>query len=115
MTSGAHDPGVTWTRGAVVLGLLLLLAGFAVGVAPRTVDAGGQQVRCGTVLLAAAPAASSADDSARAGRDDRCADATALARKVTWGLVAAGVLVALVGWTALRENAGTTPRPAPAA
>lgn len=119
-----HDPAraptlevVWWTRGAVVFGLLLLLAGFAVGVAPRTVDDGGQEVRCGTVLLDAAAAESgfAVADSARAEREGLCADGTAVARRVTWGLVAAGALAALAGWTGVRENGRTRSAAVPVA
>lgn len=100
-----------------MLSILLLLAGFAVGVAPRSVERGGQEVRCGTVLLVAGAVHPGfvGGESAGADRDRLCAQGTAGARRITWGLLAAGVLVALSGWTALCEGGRTGPRPVPVA
>jgi hypothetical protein len=103
---------VRWAEAGVVLGLLLLALGFGVGIEPVSVSAAGQSYDCGSSIptswfaggspTVVVPARSYAVKA-------RCGSALRGDRWLTWGLIGSGSLVALAGWTALREAADGRP------
>ena len=106
------------SRAALVAGLLVVLATFAYGVetTASTVVA-GQDVNCGPVISASWLVSGTPDRMNGAGFDTRSAERRAAdpcrpviqrARAGVLSAMAAGALLALVGWTALREP--RTPR-----
>jgi hypothetical protein len=82
---------------ALGLGLVLLLGGFAAGSEPVR-EAG---TSCGSVLHVGTPAAG--PSGSPAGR--ACAERRdGVVRLAVWGAMAVGGALALVGWTASRED-----------
>jgi len=112
---------VLWAKAAIVGGLLLVGATFAVSVGdlrlPHTADPAptapvGQHARgCGTLIPSSWLVAGTSGSAAPAPRTAaerraaaKCATAVHRARMVMWGVMGLGALAVLVGWTALRER-----------
>lgn len=97
-------------RAALVVGLLVVLAAFAYGVeSSRSTTVAGQQVTCGAAISSdwlvpqgtlSTEVATSADQRRRSAA---CDTVVQRARIGVLSTMAAGALLALVGWTAMRE------------
>jgi hypothetical protein len=102
---------VLWAKVAVVGGLVLVLAGFGLGVEPSSVTVDGHTYSCGSaipqswLMAGAEPGQPERHATARERRQAAACDAATRGRDVsTLGMLALGSLLALVGWTALRER-----------
>jgi hypothetical protein len=101
-------------RLAVALGVVLLLLGFATGTWNPSTPVHGGSITCASVIdlarlpfneLGAGPSKvvkTRGPDSRR--HDAACARATLPLRRITWTALAAGALMGLAGWTAMRER-----------
>lgn len=106
---------------AVTLGVVLLLIGFAVGTWKPSTSVDGVPVSCGSAIevtrlpyndVGAARPESAGTLTARARREETaCEDAELSARLVTWTALGLGGLVALAGWTAMRQRGAAAPAP----
>jgi hypothetical protein len=110
---------VSWTRAAVVAGLLLLCVGFWFGVESRTTTLDGREIGCeqtiplGWLMSGADDGGSPGAGTAQERRVEARCEATGTGRALlTWGLVGGGGLLALAGWTVARdrEESLTPPR-----
>ncbi len=110
----AQTDGVRGVKVAVAVGLTLLLLGFAMGTWQPSISVDGASVPCDPALdltrlpfneLGAGPAEATRRPTAELGRHAAaCQDTTSQLRVVTWTAIAVGGLLALGGWTALREK-----------
>jgi len=111
---------VRGARLAVAVGVTLLLLGFAAGTWQPSAAVDGTSIPCAPAIdlsrlpfneVGSGPAASAPARTAEARRGDAaCQEATLPLRVLTWTAMAVGGLVALAGWTALREgSASSTP------
>lgn len=102
---------MNWARSALAAGLLVLCAGFGLGVQPVSASLEGQTFSCGTALPTSwlvsgsrAPASTLLEPQQQA-----CAAELREARALAWSLLGVGAVLGLVGWTAVREQGPTTP------
>src|SRR5690242_452832 len=87
------------SRAALAAGILVVLAAFAYGVeATSSTTVGGQQVSCGPAI-----SASWLVSGTPGGPSPACGPVVQRARVGVLSTMAAGALLALVGWTALLE------------
>ena len=101
-----HAGPVRRAVATLVLGLVLLAAGFAWGTSPRSAVLGGDRFTCDAVVPSSwlVPGAAAATRPGATSAERRaCAAATAPVRWAVGGLLGLGALLALVGWTAARE------------
>lgn len=107
-----HTRYVRWAQGAVICGAVLLAAGFGLGVEPAEARLGQQAYSCATAIplswlepgAPAVPAASGTDTVTKQQVKVECGAATDRRRTLAWSTLSVGFLVALVGWTTLRES-----------
>ena len=101
------------SRAALVAGLIIVLAAFAYGVeGTASTTVAGEDVDCGPAISASWLVSGTPDRMSGAGFDTRSAERRAAdpcrpvvqrARAGVLSTMAAGALLALLGWTALRE------------
>jgi hypothetical protein len=113
---------VRGVRLVVAGGLVLVLLGFATGTWQLSTSVGGASVPCDPAIdltripfneLGAGPAVATRTPTAEVRRQEAaCQDATLPLRLITWSVMTIGGLVALAGWTVLREESASSP-PAP--
>ena len=103
---------MTWARAAIAGGLLVLAAAFAFGTEPvSSTSVAHQRYVCDSVLPASWLVAGTPDPAPvkpQSGQDRRaaaqCHAIVQRNRILMWGAIGVGGVVALVGWTALRER-----------
>lgn len=92
------------SRAALVVGLLVVLVTFAYGVEKQaSTTVAGERVDCGAAISASWLVSGTSDSSPAA-----CATVVQGARIGVLSTMTAGALLALVGWTAMRD--GRAPR-----
>ena len=107
-----HTRGVSWAKAAIALGIALLAVGFGVGVEPTHASLDERQLVCASAIpvswlapgTRAEPASQSAPTPQERRADARCGSVVHRTRWLTWGVLGLGGLVAVAGWTALRER-----------
>ena len=101
-----------WAQAAVICGVVLLAFGFGLGVEPVEARVGQQAFSCATAIplswldsgATAVLAASGTDTVTKQQVKVECGAATDRRRTLAWSTLSVGFLVALVGWTTLRES-----------
>ncbi len=110
----AQTEGVRGVKVAVAVGLTLLLLGFAMGTWQPSTSVDGASVLCHPAIdltrlpfneVGAGPGEATRAPTARVRREvAACQDATMHLQVMTWTAITIGGLLALGGWTALRER-----------
>src|SRR4051812_30469242 len=102
----------------LVGGLLLLFAAFGLGTQPRSASLGGQTYYCGAAISPSWLVPGTPDQSLSAGpsatAEQRriaaaCSPVIQQSRLIIFSGMGVGVLLALVGWSALRERRESEP------
>jgi hypothetical protein len=104
-----------WAKVAVALGSLLTVVGFCLGTdTPISTTVAGQSYGChdvitSTMLVSGQPVGRSSVSDGRPPAERRliearCESLEHRAAWVVWGAMGAGVVILLIGWTALRER-----------
>jgi hypothetical protein len=95
---------MVWARGALVSGLLVLLAAFAVGTeVDRSTVVAGQSYDCGAAIPASWLVSGTPGSAPAA-----CGPVIRQSRVLVMGAMGVGGLVALVGWSAVRRRSEAT-------
>ena len=90
---------------AVLVGSLLILIGFCVGVeTPISTSVDGARYACNNVISPSILVAGTPGTALPARAAARCAPLETTAAWLVWGSIGLGGLVVLAGWTVLRER-----------
>jgi hypothetical protein len=96
---------VKWAKLAVILGSLLILIGFCLGVdTPISTTVDGAHYACPSVISPSILVAGAPGTALPAPAATRCAPLESAASWLLGGVIVLGGLVLIAGWTVLRER-----------
>jgi hypothetical protein len=97
---------MSWAKTTLLLGVVLLVLGFAVGVEPSSTTVAGHTYVCNGAIqsswLVPGIPSPSAGDSVQRQVSQQCGSLLHPHQWLTWTALALGALAALTGWTAQR-------------